>query len=170
MKFARTPPSEPEINLIPFIDVLLVVLIFVMMSASFSKFNELELNLPTADGRVPEQRPQEILVSVNAQGGYSLQRQPLGRVDIKTLTEALSQAARAHENPILIIQADARSTHQSVVQVLEAARRSQLHHITFATQGQAGHGQPSTSSSSAAASSAVSSTGTGATTFSGNRR
>ncbi|NBU43483.1 MAG: biopolymer transporter ExbD [Betaproteobacteria bacterium] len=140
MKFSRNTTPEPEINLIPFIDVLLVVLIFVMMSASFSKFNELELNLPSADGRVPEQRPAEILVSVNAQGHYSLQRQPLGRVDTKTLAEALSQAARPLENPVLIIQADARSTHQSVVQVLEAARRSQLHHITFATQGQTASG------------------------------
>lgn len=139
MKFRRERPGhEPEINLIPFIDVLLVVLIFVMMSASFSKFNELELNLPSADGRVPEQRPQEILVGVNAQGGYSLQRQPLGRVDIKTLTEALAAAARSQDNPMVIIQADARSSHQSVVQVLEAARRSQLNHITFATQGQTG--------------------------------
>ena len=148
MKFARTTTAEPEINLIPFIDVLLVLLIFVMLSASFSKFNELELNLPSADGRVPEQRPDEILVSVNAQGGYSLQRQPLGRVDIKTLTDALSTAAHGRDNPIVIIQADARSTHQSVVQVLEAARRSQLHHITFATQGQAG-GNASTSTGSA---------------------
>lgn len=150
MKFARTSSSEPEINLIPFIDVLLVVLIFVMMSASFSKFNELELNLPSADGRVPEHRPAEILVSVNAQGGYSLQRQPLGRVDIKTLTEALSQAARSQDNPVLVIQADARSSHQSVVQVLEAARRSQLHHITFATQGQTGGGAASSQSAAAA--------------------
>ena len=92
MQFRHRRSEEPEINLIPFIDVLLVVLIFVMMSASFSKFNELELNLPSADGRVPEQRPHEILVSVNAQGGYSLQRQPLGRVDIKTLAEALATA------------------------------------------------------------------------------
>lgn len=144
MKFARTRHPEPEINLIPFIDVLLVVLIFVMLSASFSKFNELELNLPAADGRVPEQRPHEILVGVNAQGGYSVQRQPLGRVDIKTLTEALSNTARDLDNPILIIQADARSTHQSVVQVLEAARRSRLQHITFATQGHAGAATPST--------------------------
>jgi biopolymer transport protein ExbD len=138
MKFARTTTPEPEINLIPFIDVLLVVLIFVMLSASFSKFTELELNLPAADGRVPEQRAQEILVSVNAQGGYSLQRQPLGRVDIKTLTDALGHAAQSLDKPLLVIQADARSSHQSVVQVLEAARRSQLHHITFATQGQVG--------------------------------
>jgi biopolymer transport protein ExbD len=138
MKFRRAVTPEPEINLIPFIDVLLVVLIFVMMSASFSKFTELELNLPSADGRVPEQRPHEILVGVNAQGGYSLQRQPLGRVDIKTLADALATAARGQDNPIVIIQADARSSHQSVVQVLEAARRSQLHHITFATQGQIG--------------------------------
>ena len=152
MKFARTTTPEPEINLIPFIDVLLVVLIFIMLSASFSKFTELELNLPVADGRVPEQRSQEILVSVNAQGGYSLQRQPLGRVDIKTLTEALSNTARPLDNPLLIIQADARSSHQSVVQVLEAARRSQLHHITFATQGQVGGPLPSTPASTTAVS------------------
>ena len=144
MKFGRTTTPEPEINLIPFIDVLLVVLIFVMMSASFSKFTELELNLPSADGRVPEQRPHEILVGVNAQGGYSLQRQPLGRVDIKTLADALATAARSQDNPVLIIQADARSSHQSVVQVLEAARRSQLTHITFATQGQMGSGATAT--------------------------
>ncbi len=151
MKFARTASAEPEINLIPFIDVLLVVLIFVMMSASFSKFNELELNLPSANGRVPEQRPAEIVVSVNAQGSYSLQRQPLGRLDTKALTEALGAAARALDNPVLIIQADARSTHQSVVQVLEAARRSQLNHITFATQGQTGSGPSAPSAPSAPA-------------------
>jgi len=152
MKFARTTTPEPEINLIPFIDVLLVVLIFVMLSASFSKFTELELNLPSADGRVPEQRPHEILVSVNAQGGYSLQRQPLGRVDIKTLTDALATAARPLDAPLLVIQADARSSHQSVVQVLEAARRSQLHHITFATQGHMGGPLPAGATPSPAAS------------------
>jgi biopolymer transport protein ExbD len=138
MRFRRLATPEPEINLIPFIDVLLVVLIFVMLSASFSKFNELELNLPTADARVPEQRPREVLVSVNAQGSYSLQRQPLGRVDIRTLADAMAQTAAGLDNPIVVIQADARSSHQSVVQVLEAARRSQLHHITFATQGLSG--------------------------------
>lgn len=141
MNFRRHATPEPEINLIPFIDVLLVVLIFVMLTSSFSKFTELELNLPTADGRVPEQRPREILVGVNAQGAYSLQRMPLGKVDIKTLTEALASAARDIESPVLVIQADARSTHQSVVQVLEAARRSQLNQITFATQG-LGAGSP----------------------------
>jgi biopolymer transport protein ExbD len=138
MKFRHRTAQEPEINLIPFIDVLLVVLIFVMLSASFSRFNELELNLPTADGRVPENRPREILVSINAQGSYSLQRQPLGRVDIKTLADALQNTAASMDAPMVVIQADARTTHQSVVQVLEAARRSQLHQITFSTQGQAG--------------------------------
>jgi biopolymer transport protein ExbD len=151
MNFRRHATPEPEINLIPFIDVLLVVLIFVMLTSSFSKFTELELNLPTADGRVPEQRPREILVGVNAQGAYSLQRMPLGKVDIKTLTEALASAARDIESPVLVIQADARSTHQSVVQVLEAARRSQLNQITFATQGlgASSPGAPSAGSSAA---------------------
>jgi biopolymer transport protein ExbD len=150
MNFRRHATPEPEINLIPFIDVLLVVLIFVMLTSSFSKFTELELNLPTADGRVPEQRPREILVGVNAQGAYSLQRMPLGKVDIKTLTEALASAARDIESPVLVIQADARSTHQSVVQVLEAARRSQLNQITFATQG-LGAGSPGAPSAGSSA-------------------
>ena len=135
MNFHRRTTAEPEINLIPFIDVLLVVLIFVMLTSSFSKFTELELQLPTANGRVPEQRPREIMVNVNAQGAYSLQRTPLGKVDVKTLAEALAAATREVEQPVLVIHADARSSHQSVVQVLEAARRSQLTQITFATQG-----------------------------------
>ena len=135
MNFRRHSTAEPEINLIPFIDVLLVVLIFVMLTSSFSKFTELELQLPTADGRVPEQRPREFMVNVNAQGAYSLQRMPLGKVDVKTLAEALAAATRDVEQPVLVIHADARSSHQSVVQVLEAARRSQLTQITFATQG-----------------------------------
>lgn len=138
MKFQRTTVAEPEINLIPFIDVLLVLLIFVMLTTSFSKFTELELNLPTADGRVPEQRPREITVGVNAQGAYSLQREPLGKVDVKTLADALTSAARGIDQPVVVINADARTTHQSVVQVLEAARRSQLYQITFATQGTGG--------------------------------
>ncbi len=134
MNFQRHRTPEPEINLIPFIDVLLVVLIFLMLTTTYSKFAELQINLPVADAQNPPQRATEIWVTLNAQGQISLQKNALGRLDTKALSNALSQAAQGLTDPVLVISADARTPHQYVVNVMEAARQNNLGRMTFVTQ------------------------------------
>ena len=134
MKFQRHSTPEPEINLIPFIDVLLVVLIFLMLTTTYSKFTELQINLPVADAQTPALRTKEIWVTLNAQGQVSVQRNALGRLDASALANALGQAAQGLDDPVLVISADARTPHQYVVNVMEAARQNNLGRMTFVTQ------------------------------------
>jgi len=138
MNFSPRPKDEPEINLIPFIDVLLVILIFLMLTTTYSKFTELQLNLPRANAERARERPQEIVVSVTADGRYSVNRNLLGGRSVELLTRALAEASRAQPEAVLIISADAAAAHQSVISVMEAARRAGLMRVTFATQAPGG--------------------------------
>ncbi len=141
MNFRRRHQEEPEINLIPFIDVLLVVLIFLMLSTTYSKFTELQLKLPVADADAQRDYPKELIVAVNAEGAYSINRQLLPGRSVESLASALSESAKAGKDTVIIISADASARHQAVVTVMEAARRAGLSQITFATQssGNAGN-------------------------------
>ena len=132
MKFRPHPPEEPEINLIPFIDVLLVILIFLMLTTTYSKFTELQVTLPVADADASRERPKEIVVAVAADGRYAINRQPLEARSV----EAVAGALRGLAGPdrVLIISADATAPVQSVVTVMDAARREGLTQITFAAQ------------------------------------
>ncbi len=139
MNFRRRKSEEPEINLIPFIDVLLVVLIFLMLSTTYSRYAELQITLPTADADKLAERPAEILVSVSADGRYAINRVPLDGRSIELLTAALGRAAgpaaaTPNASPVVIVSADALAAHQSVVNVMDAARRANLPRLTFATQ------------------------------------
>ena len=134
MKFHRTPSPEPEINLIPFIDILLVILIFLMLSTTYSKFTELQLTLPVADAQQQQDRPREIIVSVASDGRFSVNRTLVPTRDVQGLSQALMQAAQNMDAPTLIISADAQASHQSVMMVMEAARRNGLNQLTFAAQ------------------------------------
>jgi biopolymer transport protein ExbD len=132
MRFRRTDREEPEINLIPFIDVLLVVVIFLMLSTTYSKFTEMQLRLPSADADIMKDRPKEIIVSIGADGRYVVGKTLVS--DRSALAVAQALQALDIKDPIVIINADATSTHQSVVTVMEAARRVGFNQITFATQ------------------------------------
>ena len=135
MNFRRRQSEAPEINLIPFIDVLLVVLIFLMLSTTYSRYSELQINLPTADAERLKERPAEILVTVSADGRYAVNRLPLDGRSTELLSAALQAAAGAAGNaPVVIVSADALTPHQSVINVLDAARRAGLPRLTFATQ------------------------------------
>ena len=135
MKFHRRRTEEPEINLIPFIDVLLVVLIFLMLSTTYSRYSELQINLPTADAERMKERPSEILISVTGDGRYAVNRTPLDGNSIELLTATLQKAAGpAGANAVVIVSADALTPHQAVVNVMDAARRAGLPRLTFATQ------------------------------------
>ncbi|MBS3021430.1 Tol-Pal system protein TolR [Comamonas sp. PE63] len=134
MNFRPRHRDEPEINLIAFIDVLLVVLIFLMLSTTYSKFTELQLTLPVADADQQRDRPKEIIVGVSADGRYSVNKQGVDDRSVSSVAAALSGAATAGRDSVVIISADANSPHQSVVTVMEAARHAGLSQITFATQ------------------------------------
>ena len=144
MNFRPGERDEPEINLIPFIDILLVVLIFLMLTTTYSKFTELKVNLPVADAQAPKQNPREIVVAVGSDGRYSINRQVLEGVGVEALTRVLSLASQDNRDTVIVISADAAATHQSVINVMDAARRAGLVQITFATQqsGGAARGKP----------------------------
>jgi len=134
MKFGRRRLEEPEINLIPFIDVLLVVLIFLMLSTTYSRFTELQINLPAADAEKLRERPAEIIVAVAADGRYAINRRAVDGRSVEALTAALAQAADGRPDTVVIVSADALAAHQTVVNVLDAARRAGLSRLTFAAQ------------------------------------
>jgi len=134
MNFRRHRHEEPEINLIPFIDVLLVILIFLMLSTTYSRFTELQLNLPTADAERQPQRPQQIVVAIGSDGRMLLDHQPIDGRSVELLAAALTAATKGDPKALVIISADALATHQSVMNVLDAARRAGLSHLSFAAQ------------------------------------
>ena len=132
----RRPPEDPEINLIPFIDVLLVILIFLMLTTTYSKVSELKINLPTANAQASKSRPAEVVVLVAADGRYMVNQRMLAGRGIETLAASLAQIAGNAKDTVVIINADAQASHQSVINVMDAARRVGLTQLTFATQGQ----------------------------------
>ena len=134
MKFSRRPPEEPEINLIPFIDVLLVVLIFLMLSTTYSRFTELQVNLPSADAEKLKDRPAEVIVAVSNDGRYAVNRKPVDGRSVELLTAEIAAAAGGRTDVVVIVSADALAAHQSVINVLDAARRAGLSRLTFASQ------------------------------------
>ncbi|AOY91623.1 biopolymer transporter ExbD [Cupriavidus sp. USMAA2-4] len=140
MRFrSRQRREEPEINLIPLIDVLLVILIFLMITTTYSRFSELQIQLPTADAERTRQRPAEILVSVSARGVYAVNKEILEFKDVTSLADHLRSAAgpdNGGQPPVVVVNADAQATHQAVINVLEAARLAGLPRLTFATQSQ----------------------------------
>ena len=137
MNFRKSSRDEPEINLIPFIDVLLVVLIFLMLSTTYSKFTELQIKLPLADAEQQRDYPKEVIVAVSSDGRYMINKTLVEGRSIESLGLALVEAAKAGKDSVIIISADASTSHQSVITVMEAARRNGFTQITFATQSAA---------------------------------
>ena len=135
MNFQRGRGSdEPEINLIPLIDVLLVIIIFLMLTTTYAKFSGLEINLPTADASKQAEQPNEVNVAVMASGQVLVNKAPLAATDVNSISEALRRAAGDAKDPVIVINADAKATHQSVVDIMQAAQTAGYPHISFATQ------------------------------------
>jgi biopolymer transport protein ExbD len=141
MKFSRRKIEEPDINLIPFIDVLLVVLIFLMLSTTYSRFTELQINLPAAEAEKLRERPAEVIVAVAADGRYAVNRKAVDGRSVEVLTAELAAAAAGRADTVVIISADAMAAHQAVINVLDAARRAGLSRLTFAAQTAGGAGR-----------------------------
>ena len=137
MNFQRFQAREAlEINLIPLIDVLLVILIFLMITTTYSKYAELQINLPTADAQKQLERPNEINITVNAGGQYTVNRRPVVFHDVSGLSDDMRRAAGELKDPVVVVNADANATHQSVIHIMEASRLAGYGHISFATQAQ----------------------------------
>jgi biopolymer transport protein ExbD len=130
--------EEPDINLIAFIDVLLVILIFLMVTTSYSKFTALQITLPSADAEKAIEQPPEINVVIDAKGRYAVNNVQVPFRDAAGLAEDLLNAAgrgkEQKQEPVVIVNADALATHQTVINVLEAARIAGLAKVTFAAQ------------------------------------
>ena len=135
MKFRhRSAREEPEINFIPLIDVLLVILIFLMVTTTYSRFSELQINLPTAEASKPPERVDQIDIGVDAKGTYSVNKNVIGQADRDRLMQELKRVAGAMKDPVIVINADAEASHQSVIRVMEAAQAAGYGRITFTIQ------------------------------------
>lgn len=134
MNFQRGKRREPlEINLIPLIDVLLVILIFLLVTTTFSQIAQLQIDLPKTSAEKTAQTPFEITVAVNAAGQYRVNNAP-SAAEVDALAESLRRAAGNEREPVIVINADAQAPHQAVVNVMEAARLAGYTRINFATQ------------------------------------
>lgn len=139
MNFQRGKRHDDlEMNLVPLIDVLLVIIIFLVVSATFSRTSELQINLPTAEANATQEKPLTIEVGVDASGKYTVNNKGLAETSVAAISQALQSAANGGKEPTVIINADANTTHQSVVNVMEASRVAGYTHITFATQAKSG--------------------------------
>ena len=137
MNFQRGREKEPlEINLVPLIDVMMVILIFLMITTTYNRYTELAINLPSAEAQRQPERTGEISVLVNAQGQYVINRRAVPFRGVDALSGELRRAAGAAKEPIVVISADANASYQAVVRVMEAARVAGLTQITFTTQSQ----------------------------------
>ena len=141
MRFRRGDTEDPELNLIPLIDVLLVVLIFLAVSTSYSHFSQLQIELPNADPTAPAAKLQEIPVGISADGRFAIGKTVVPVSDTAALTALLRAAAGTRNDPIVVINADAQAPHQSVINVMEAARNAGLSRLSFATQHHANNGR-----------------------------
>lgn len=126
--------EEPEINLIPFIDVLLVILIFLMMTTTYNRFAELQINLPEASADASKDRPNIINVAVDSNGKYAINNAAAGFDNVQGFAQALKRAAGDNKDPIIAISADAQASHQSVINIMESARLAGFNQVSFTTQ------------------------------------
>ena len=135
MKFrTRAFREEPEINFIPLIDVLLVILIFLIITTTYTKQSELQINLPTADSSKAPDRVDQIDVAIDAGGNYVVNRSAVTYSTRDAMAAELKRAAGETKDPVIVISADAQASHQSVIRVMEAAQFAGYGKITFTIQ------------------------------------
>jgi len=135
MNFRRSRArDEPDINLIPLIDILIVILIFLFLTTTYSRFAELQINLPEASAERSSDKPQVLMVAVDASGKYAINGAATAFGNTQNFASALKEAAKGSKDPVVAISADAAATHQSVINVMESARLAGYSHISFTTQ------------------------------------
>jgi biopolymer transport protein ExbD len=138
MQFRPRSRDEPEINLIPLIDVLLMALIFLLVTTSFSHEARLRLRLPEASSTA-QVEPGSVRIAIDARGQYFIGNKQLLNTSAETLRIAMQQAVGGRKDPVIVIQADRVTPHEAVIRVMDVARRLGYTQITFATQAPADH-------------------------------
>ena len=133
MNLRSAKKDDLDVNITPLIDVVFLLLIFFMVSTTFQRESEIEVTLPEAaiDAFVSDKSIVEI--TINAQGIYFVNGQRVLNTQISTLKQALIKVAKGNKDPVIIVSADANTTHQSVVKVMDAARQLGFIHLSFAT-------------------------------------
>ena len=134
MRFAHTPKDDPEINLIPMIDVLLVIIIFLMLTTTYARQAELKINLPSAQADKKLERANELNVVVSASGQYSVQGRLVQARDVNALADELRRAASGLKQPVVVISGDSNASYQSAIRIMDAARRAGIGQVVFAVE------------------------------------
>jgi biopolymer transport protein ExbD len=135
MNFRRGRAREyPYIDLIPLIDILIVILIFLFLTTTYSRFAELQINLPEAAAERSADKPSVLSVAVDATGKYAVNGVPTVFGNTQNFANVLKEAAKGAKEPVIAISADARATHQSVIDVMESTHLTNYSHISFTTQ------------------------------------
>jgi biopolymer transport protein ExbD len=130
----RHPEDEPEINLVPFIDVLLVILIFLMLTTTYARFTELKITLPVANAQASTPLPRQLGITISAEGRYALDNRPVDGSSVERLAAEILSATGNNDKTVLVISADAATPHQYVINAMDAARRAGITRLTFAAQ------------------------------------
>ena len=135
MNFQKGKKNDDlEINFIPLIDVLLVIIIFLVVSTTFSRFSQLKINLPIAEANFADNNPEHINVTISQGGKYAINEKSISAETVADLIIKLREVSASKIDSTLIINADALASHQSVINVMEASRQVGLTKITFSTK------------------------------------
>ena len=134
MRFTRTSKDDPEINLIPMIDVLLVIIIFLMLTTTYARQSELKINLPSANADKRLERANEINVVVGATGQYSVQGKLVQSRDVGALADELRRVAAGLKQPVVVINGDSNASYQSAIRIMDAARQAGMGQVVFAVE------------------------------------
>ena len=142
--------DTPDINLIPLIDVMLVLLIFFVITTTFDARSVLKLELPRADGQPAETQAKALSVLINAQGRYFVGDREVLRTDLQSLKDSLRDVAGEDRDRPVLLRADARTPHQSVVTALDAIGQLGFHRVAIATAPDASNPAPASGAAGAA--------------------
>lgn len=133
MNLGHRREDAPDITLTPLIDVVFLLLIFFMVSTTFSHYSELQIELPEAGSEEQQEKEDVIEIAIDARGRYFVNGRQLVNTQLNTLKQAMTESAAGREAPPIVISADAKTPHQSVVTAMDAARQLGFVHLSFAT-------------------------------------
>ena len=134
MKFPRRPQRDNSINLTPLIDVVFLLLIFFMVTTTFTRETRMLISLPEAESESIAREKKVVELVVSKDGSYAVDGQSLINRDIKTIMAALKDASAGDNKMPLVITADALSTHQAMITAMDAAGRLGFETLNIATQ------------------------------------
>lgn len=134
MRLHTTKKKEITVNITPLIDVVFLLLIFFMVSTSFTRETQIELELPKASGEQLEIESVVVEVSIDAEGNFYVNKKPLINAKIETLRKAINKVSEGDNSLPLIISADAKAPYQSVVAAMDAAGQEGFHNLQMATR------------------------------------